>query len=154
YLDGTAVFVHRSGAGPTLVLVHGFLMSHWYFRAIIDQLAREYDVVALDLPGAGESDRPAPAVFDYGIQALAATLIRLLDRLEIAHAALLGHSLGGGVAIAAAARAPQRFWALIPVDAAAYPLVLPRAAQLALDFGVGELLFKRAYTKPLFARDL
>jgi len=153
-VQGVSVFVHRRGAGPSLVLLHGWIMSHFYFRDIIPALAERYDVIALDLPGFGESDRPAPSRYPYGFDAFARTVLDALDRLAVARAGLLGHSMGGGVALAMAALAPERVSALVLECAASYPAPLPLVAQLALIPGLGDLLFKRIYTRAQFAYSL
>ena len=153
-VEGTGVFVHRRGTGPAVVLVHGFLMSHWYFRGIVPALAAQYDVIALDLPGFGESDRPPPERFPYGFDAFARTVLGLLDRLGVRRAALLGHSMGGAVALAVAARAPERVSALVLEDASAYPPPVPLLAHVALLPVLGEFLFQHGYTRGQLALGL
>src|SRR5262245_17471733 len=127
------------------------MMSHWYFRGILPALAAQYDVIAVDLPGFGESDRPPPARYPYGFDAFARTVLGLLDRLGVERAALLGHSMGGGVALAMTAQAPARVSALGLEGAAAYPPSVPLVAQLGLVPMLGGLLFQRAGTRGQFA---
>jgi pimeloyl-ACP methyl ester carboxylesterase len=155
-VGGTAVFVHRRGpqGAPTVVLLHGFLMSHFYYRHILPALAEHYDVIAIDLPGFGESDKPHPTRYPYSLAALGRTVIGLLDRLGVARAAVIGHSMGGGVAIDVAAQAPDRIWALVPSCAAAYEPPLPPEAALILAPKVGRTLFLRGYSRRRFANDL
>jgi pimeloyl-ACP methyl ester carboxylesterase len=155
-VDGTAVFVHRRGpaGAPKVVLLHGFMVSHWYYRHILPVLAEQFDVVALDLPGFGESDKPLPTRYPYSLATLARTVIGLLDRLGIARTAVIGHSMGGGVAIDVAAQAPERIWALVPSSAAAYQPPLPPEAALILAPRLGPALFKNGYTRRRFARDI
>jgi pyruvate dehydrogenase E2 component (dihydrolipoamide acetyltransferase) len=107
--------VVRDGRGVPVVLVHGFGESLVCWRSVFTRLAEHTDVTALDLPGHGLSSKPATG---YTIDSLAAALIRTLDALHIDHAILVGHSLGGAVAAAAALHAPQRVLALILVDPA------------------------------------
>ncbi|HEY1585263.1 MAG TPA: alpha/beta fold hydrolase, partial [Polyangia bacterium] len=61
------MFVHRGGkpGAQPLVIIHGWMMSHWYFRPVLDGLGADREIFALDLPGFGESDRPAPSAFAY-----------------------------------------------------------------------------------------
>lgn len=84
------------GAGAPVVLVHGLLGSHQSWSPVIDLLARKYRVIAPDLIGAGQSDKPRG---DYSLSAHAATVRDLLDHLGIPSATLVGHSHGGGVAM-------------------------------------------------------
>ena len=74
-----AMFVHRDGAGEPLVLLHGLGESHVGWRPVIDALAAEYDVIAIDLPGFGRS--PAlPAAVSPTAANLAAAVRHTLDR--------------------------------------------------------------------------
>ena len=150
------MFVHRRGpqGAPTVVLLHGFLMSHFYYRHILPALAERFDVIAIDLPGFGESDKPSPLRYSYSLQTFGRTVIDLLDRLGVTRAAVIGHSMGGGVAIDVAAQAGERIWALVPSGPAAYEPPLPTSAQLILAPGVGRRLFLRGYTRGRFANDL
>jgi pimeloyl-ACP methyl ester carboxylesterase len=154
-VGGTSVFVHRRGQGPALVLVHGFLMSHWYWRDVVDRLAQAYDVIAIDLPGFGESDRPSPSRYPYSLEAMGRTVLGLLDELGVERFALLGHSMGGGVALDVASQAAERVLALVLASAAAYaPLRPPPLSGILLAPGLGETLFRRGLTRRRFGRDL
>lgn len=84
------------GAGPPVVLVHGWSLSSAVFTDLAAALARRHRVIAPDLRGHGASD-PAP----YTLADLAQDLGLLLERLDLQQAALLGWSLGGQVALAA-----------------------------------------------------
>src|SRR5262249_59745100 len=101
------------------------MVSHWAWRHVIPSLAGDYDVVAIDLPGFGESDRPSPSEYRYDAPAFAETLIGVLDSLAIERATLVEHSMGGGVALYAAARRPERVERLRPLPAPGHPLPLP-----------------------------
>lgn len=147
------VFVHRSGRGAPLVLVHGWMMSHWYFRPVLEPLAREREVIAVDLPGYGESDRPSPATWRYDFSAYADVLDEVLRRLGVGRADVLGASMGGGVSLSLAARHPARVQRLVLVGAVVYPAEVPALdMKLALVPGIGPLLFKRAFVRAHFAR--
>lgn len=100
----------RSGQGPTLVLQHGFLGGSGYFAPQIADLGRSHDVIAADLPGfAGSSGEDCP----QSIAGLSEALIGLLDQLEIERFSLLGHSMGGMVALQAALDHPDRIEKLV-----------------------------------------
>lgn len=147
------IFVHRGGAGSPLLLVHGWMMSHFYFRPVIEQLETEHEVIALDLPGYGESDNPSPARFAYEMPAFADVVDEVLSALSLNGLDVLGASMGGGVSLALAARHPERVQRLVLVGAAAYaPPILPLEARLALVPRAGELAFRHLFGKREFAQ--
>jgi pimeloyl-ACP methyl ester carboxylesterase len=146
------LFIHRSGRGSPLLLIHGWLMSHYYFRNIIPALAADREIIALDLPGFGESDRPAPEAFAYDLPAFADVVDEVMTALDIPRADILGASMGGGTALTLAARRPERVQRLILVSAAVFPPPrLPLEARLALAPG-GQFLFKHVFGRREFAR--
>lgn len=132
---------------PRLVLIHGYIVSQHYFRAVVPELARRFEVVTLDLPGHGESDRPAPARFTYDQAHLADVVDEALGKLGVERAHVWGHSMGGGVALALAGRHPRRVERLVLEDAAGYAVPMPLLGRVALLPGIGRLLFQHAYTK-------
>jgi pimeloyl-ACP methyl ester carboxylesterase len=102
----------RGGTGPTLVLVHG-LGSEWHAWApVLARLRRERDVIALDLPGFGQSPS-LPTDTAPTATALAEAVAAFLDALGIARAHLAGNSLGGWVALELARRNRARSATLI-----------------------------------------
>lgn len=90
-------------SGPVLVLVHGLLGSGASFGPALDELARTHRVVAPDLLGHGASEKPAG---DYSLGSLATLVRDLLVLLDVASATVVGHSLGGGVAMQLAYQFP------------------------------------------------
>lgn len=103
-LHGHDLAYRRGGHGPTLLLLHGMAGSSRTWKAVMPELAREYDVVAPDLPGHGESDSPTG---DYSLGNLSATLRDLLVVLGVDRATIVGQSLGGGVAMQLAYQHPE-----------------------------------------------
>ncbi|HEY3354521.1 MAG TPA: alpha/beta fold hydrolase, partial [Polyangia bacterium] len=95
-VGGLRVFVHREGSGPPLLLIHGFLLDHWGWRGVMPAIAERFTVLAPDLPGFGESDRPRD--FPYDFRAYADVVDGLCEALALKRVALVGHSMGGGVA--------------------------------------------------------
>jgi pimeloyl-ACP methyl ester carboxylesterase len=95
-LHGRRVSYAEAGAGPVLLLIHGMGGSSENWEAVIEPLAREHTVIVPDLPGHGQS---APGGGDYSVGGLAAGLRDLLLVLGHDRATLVGHSLGGGVAM-------------------------------------------------------
>lgn len=123
YLRGVGVHFIDRGEGLPLVLLHGFGGSTYSFRHQLGPLAERFRVFALDLPGFGLSDRPSEA--DLSLTAQAARVRELLDRLDIARATILGHSMGGTIAMRLAATHPERVERLILAGSPA-PDQLPR----------------------------
>lgn len=105
----------RAGRGPAVVLLHGYGESLIAWRGVFDQLSAGADVIALDLPGSGLSEKPAAG---YQTDSLAAAVLAALATLGVRRAVLVGHSMGGAVAAAAALAAPERVAALVLVDPA------------------------------------
>jgi pimeloyl-ACP methyl ester carboxylesterase len=151
-IGGHRVFYSRTGRGRPLVLAHGYLVSHWEFRHVIPVLAQDHDVIAFDLPGFGESDRPDVTAYHYDAAAFVETLVGLLDALSIDRATLIGHSMGGGVALYAAARRPERVERLVVVDPLVYPWELPWMGRLALTPFLGATLFRSVANRALVRR--
>lgn len=105
-LDGrTLRYFERGEGGVPLVLIHGFGgdLNNWLFNH--EPLAAERRVIALDLPGHGES---AKQLARGDLDELSCAVLALLDHLDIEHAHLAGHSMGGAVALNTARLAPQR----------------------------------------------
>jgi len=103
-LHGRRMTYVEAGAGPVLLLVHGMGGGYENWREVIDPLARRYTVVAPDLPGHGAS---AAGNGDYSIGGLAVGLRDLLLALGHERATLVGHSLGGGIAMQLAYQFPE-----------------------------------------------
>jgi len=143
---GVRIFVHRPapGSGPPVLLIHGYLTSHWEWRQVVKPLADAgFDVIAPDLPGHGESDRPRD--FTYGIAGFSEVIIGVMDALDLPRAALFGHSMGGGIAIYTAARHPDRVTRLVLLDASCYPIKMPLTSRIATAPVIGPLLFKGVF---------
>src|SRR5579884_2127601 len=114
--DGVRIRLRRQGAGPPLVLVHGLLGYSFSWRSVIPVLAREYEVFALDMPGAGFSD--CRADLDCRLSSAADRLLSFLNVANIASCHLVGSSYGGTTAAVVAARAPLRVRSLTLVSPA------------------------------------
>lgn len=95
-LHGRSMSYLEAGSGPVLLLVHGMAGTSENWRSVIGALAREHTVIAPDLPGHGTSE---PGGGDYSLGSLAAGLRDLLVSLGHERATLVGHSLGGGIAM-------------------------------------------------------
>lgn len=109
--DGARMAYERSGRGPATLLVHGFSLDLDMWREAAPRLAARRSVIAADLRGFGRSDPPA------GPYTHMADLAALMDGLAIERAAVVGLSMGGGVALDFALAYPERVSALVAVDA-------------------------------------
>lgn len=87
----------RGGAGPGLLLIHGFPQDWYEWRGVMDRLARTSTVVAVDLRGVGGSDAPRDG---YDAATMAGDLHRLVEQLSIGPVDVVGHDIGGWVAYA------------------------------------------------------
>jgi pimeloyl-ACP methyl ester carboxylesterase len=101
-----------SGSGPVLLFIHGILGSQRQWAHLVDRLDDGHRLVVPDLFGHGSSAKP---VGDYSLGAHAATLRDLLDRLGIEQVTLVGHSLGGGIAMVFSYLFPERVERLVLV---------------------------------------
>jgi pimeloyl-ACP methyl ester carboxylesterase len=111
FFEADSVKIHylRQGAGEPVVLIHGLYASaalNWQRPGIFAALAADHDVIALDLPGHGLSDKPDDAAA-YGMQ-MVEDVVLLLDRLNIRRAHIIGYSLGGMVALKFMVEHPDR----------------------------------------------
>ncbi|BBZ45902.1 alpha/beta fold hydrolase [Mycobacterium parmense] len=95
-LHGDRVAYRDEGEGQVLLLIHGMAGSSDTWRAVIPRLSRSFRVIAPDLLGHGASDKPRG---DYSLGAFAVWLRDFLDELGVSQATVVGHSLGGGVAM-------------------------------------------------------
>jgi pimeloyl-ACP methyl ester carboxylesterase len=95
----------RAGDGPPLLLLHGIANNCETWAEVIPRLAQTHTVIAPDLLGHGESDKPRG---DYSIAAYANGLRDLMTVLDIERATVVGHSLGGGIALQFAYQFPER----------------------------------------------
>lgn len=104
-LHGKCLAYRRAGRGEPVVLIHGIAGTSGTWDEVLPVLAERFDVIAPDLPGHGAS---GPSAGDYSIGAMAATVRDLLLLLGIERATIVGHSLGGGVAMQFAYLFPER----------------------------------------------
>jgi pimeloyl-ACP methyl ester carboxylesterase len=141
-IDGATVHFQEFGEPnhPTLLLIHGYRASTYVWRTVAPQLAAAgFHVVAVDLIGFGYSDKPK--WFDYKIQSQARIIERLMNRLGIGTATLVGNSYGGAVALTFALDYPERVAKLVLVDAVCNDEVLAHPIlKLAALPGVGEII--------------
>ncbi len=120
-VDVEGVAIHYLMAGPAsapqVVFVHGLGGSYETWSLNLPAFAGRFRICALDLPGAGSSDKPA---MDYSVPAMAGFLARFLDALDgdWQRVSIVAHSLGGAIALAFASLYPERVERLVLVDSA------------------------------------
>ena len=117
FFDSAGVRIHYddAGTGTAVVLVHGFASTaehNWGSTGWIDALSMKYRVIALDVRGHGQSDKPRVAEA-YGYASMGADVTRLMDHLGVERAILMGYSMGASIAIELMLSHPDRFRAII-----------------------------------------
>jgi pimeloyl-ACP methyl ester carboxylesterase len=135
---------------PAVLLLHGFLSSHLEFDDVIDTLAVRFRVIAPDLPGFGESARPSPARYSYELGAFTESVLDLMAALGVGRASVVGHELGGAVALSLAVHHPELAPRLLLVSPLVYPFPRPRKLRFAMAPVVGPLVFKQLLGRALF----
>ncbi len=104
-LHGRRAVYRIAGSGPAVVLIHGMLNSSSHWQSVALNLARDHTVLAPDLIGHGDSAAPRG---DYSLGAHAASIRDVMAAIGIDRASIVGHSLGGGVAMQFFYQFPQR----------------------------------------------
>jgi pimeloyl-ACP methyl ester carboxylesterase len=114
--DGVALAYAEEGHGtPPVVLVHGLCDNRHVMAPLADRLLDRHRVVRIDLRGHGDSDAPERG---YAVATLAADVAYVCDHLDITDAVIVGHSLGGAVAMQLAAQRPDMVAAVALLDGA------------------------------------
>lgn len=136
-LDGVKIHYLCGGTGPPLLLVHGLGSSaavEFYYN--LEALAAHHQVLAVDLPGFGQSDKPP---LEYTIDLFVKVLRHFLASLKVERTAVMGVSMGGRVALGLALDAPACVERLVLVDALGVGQPRPVLAyRLLLTRGLGE----------------
>ncbi len=115
-VDGMRYHVAEAGAGEPLILLHGFTGSARNWDSILPCLSHHYRIIAIDLPGHGDTDSPAN-VERYRMERVAGDLICLIEQLDIEAADWLGYSMGGRLALYITVNNPERVRSAILVSA-------------------------------------
>ena len=127
---GRSLFYREEGSGdPPVVLVHGWCCDHTYMAPQQEHLARAHRVIAPDLSGHGQSDGAA----SYTISGFADEVARLAHRLGVERPLIVGHSMGGSVALELAVRHPGLPAAIAILDSTTIPPPARRARMEALS---------------------
>ena len=114
-VNGLHLYYETYGSGAPLVLLHGGMLTiDLNFESLIPTLAQAHTVIGVEMQGHG---RTANIDREITYANLATDIVALLDHLGIERAAVLGHSMGGGVALELAVNHPDRVSAIVPISA-------------------------------------
>jgi pimeloyl-ACP methyl ester carboxylesterase len=150
--DGTRIVYETCGGGtPALVFVHGWSCDRSYWGAQLEFFARQYEVVAIDLGGHGESGLGGRE--KWTMAAFGADVAAVVEKLDLERIVLIGHSMGGDVVVEAARRLPGRVAALVWIDTYKQ-LRTPRTPEhlqgFMAPFRADFLAATRSYVRDLF----
>jgi pimeloyl-ACP methyl ester carboxylesterase len=149
----SSVFFHDRGQGRPIVLLHGFLESHLIWKRFSEDFLTEYRVIAVDLPGFGNSQLPIRKPFS--IAEVATLVLASLEPLQLSRPVLVGHSLGGYVTLAMIEQQPKVFSAFCLFHSTAYADSSEKkeARTKTIDFVErnGSHAFTSNFVPPLFA---
>jgi pimeloyl-ACP methyl ester carboxylesterase len=148
--SGIRLRVTEVGTGTPLLLLHGlfFDRSSWYQTQT--HLAQDFRVIAPDLPGFGESEKPSSARFGYTVEAYVQAILDLFAGLRLGQACIAGHGLGGAIALSLASSNPELVSRLVLVGSLCYPTRPDRARRVASLPLLGGTLFKQLWGRALF----
>jgi esterase len=133
--ETVALNYQETGDGPPVAILHGLYGSLRNWRSIATELSDQYRVISIDLRNHGDS----PHIGPMGYSVMAADVASLLERLSISDASIIGHSMGGKVAMSLALSDPHFVKQLIVVDIAPdgypneYTLLIDSISQLDLN---------------------
>ncbi|MBT3181457.1 MAG: alpha/beta hydrolase [Deltaproteobacteria bacterium] len=134
-LDGTRIsYELYSGKEPTLIFIHGWSCDGSYWKEQIPYFSKEYQVAAIDLAGHGRSGLKRKI---YSIDSFADDVKAVVDSIGASKVILIGHSMGGELAVKAANLLPKRVIGVVVVDSiqdVAYPLTSEGFARMVEPF--------------------
>lgn len=137
-------YIEVGEGAQTLVFVHGFASHFPAWEQNFTVLKKYYRCIALDLPGHGFS---AKSDYSYSIDFYAQTVRQFLDKLGIKKSVLVGHSMGGQIAITLVLQQPTLFSHLVLVAPAGFETFNPSEKQWMLQFASGNILISSQYFK-------
>lgn len=156
-IQGLQIAYTRSGKGESVLLIHGITTSSFIWRNIIPGLSKDYDVIAVDLLGCGNSSKDLSA--DYSIKNQALVLSDLLKELDLGKTHIIGHDIGGGIAQIMAVKFPDlvrdmvlintigyNYWPVQPITTMRTP-IFRQFAMMSLDMGMLQKLIKKGLYK-------
>jgi pimeloyl-ACP methyl ester carboxylesterase len=147
-LHGHRMIYRSAGSGPPIVLIHGMVNSSRHWEEVALRLSDRYRVIAPDLIGHGDS---AAVRGDYSLGAHAASIRDLLATIGVDRATIVGHSLGGGVAMQFFYQFPQRTERLVLVSSGGLGREVSPLLRGAALPGAAALLWVAAHPRLLSA---
>ena len=117
-VEGHHIAYQRKGAGEVVLLVHGITTYSFIWRKLFPALTSQYDVIAVDLLGCGNSDKPLGE--SYAIKRHAEILYEFANRLEIGRFHFVGHDIGGGIGQIFAVKHTESLHDLTLINSVAY----------------------------------
>lgn len=149
---GVRTRVLEAGVGNerALVLVHGFLTNHAMYDDVIDAFAQRFHVIVPDLPGFGESEKPSPTRYAYGIDAFTEVIADLIAAFGLGRASVVGHGFGGAVGVTLATSHAELVERLVIVDALCYKPTLSFRSRLPQKPVLGTIWFKQILGRRTF----
>lgn len=136
-----------------MVFLHGFLETHLIWQQFSSNLSKQFSVIAFDLPGFGQSSLPEQIPF--ALSDVASVIIACLKKITSEKISLIGHSLGGYVALAMVEQAPELFSSLTLFHSTAFADSLEKkeSRTKTIEFVKrhGALAFTANFVPPLFA---
>jgi len=136
-----------SKSAPALILLHGLMDSTNAWKEVFDDLSKKFHVLAPDLPGHGYSEKRSD--FSMSLPDQAAMVAGFMTALKIKSCRLIGHSMGGGIAILVASRYPKRIEKLVLVCPTCYPFRTPLKGKLGMLPHIGPLVVNYIYSRKL-----
>lgn len=124
-IDDTKIAYYEQGKGETVLLLHGWPQTSYVWRKILPKLSKKHRVIAVDLPGLGNSG----ATRNYDTKSIAILLNSLTDSLQINRFHLVGHDIGSWVAVAYAMNFESALITLTIIDAGIPGLMSPTVFQ-------------------------
>ena len=156
-IQGLQIAYTRIGTGDPVLLIHGITTSSFIWRNIAPPISRDYDVVAVDLLGCGQSTKDLLA--DYSIKNQASILAELIIKLDLGKTHIVGHDIGGGIAQIMAVKFPHliqdmvlintigyNYWPVQPITTMRTP-IFRQFAMMSLDMGMLQKLIKKGLYK-------
>jgi pimeloyl-ACP methyl ester carboxylesterase len=153
-VNGVSLAVHEwPGKGPAIVCIHGLTANHTCWQSLADILAPDYRLIAYDVRGRGESDKPPKG---YSLEIYAQDIGALLDHFGLKSAIIMGHSGGANQGLYFAARFPKRVRKLILIDggldvrAEVFDSIAPAVNRLGVEFPSMEMFLQVLRGLPMF----
>lgn len=154
---GVKINYYEAGQGPPVILLHGFGACTYTWRFLAPALAKGHRVFAIDLKGFGLSAKPADG--KYAVSDQADMVAAFLRRRDLPDLALVGHSMGGAVALMTYFKVrpdhPARIKKLVLIDSAGYPQKMPwfiRFARIPIISAIGDWLLPPRFLTTLVLR--